>query len=106
MARHGTLMDMVQHSVATGMAKASIQTAETKLKDGQTANQALSQRWHQMLNSPQAAADKANNNVGDWEQTQLIIDVQNLVPGLAKVVIAQQAVITAMLGALKNLNQK
>ncbi len=106
MAKHGSLMDIVQHSVATGMARASIQAAEAKLQEVEAANKALSQRWQQFLGSPEAMAYRANNNVGDWEQTQLTIGVQNLLTGLTKVVIAQQAVISTMLGAMKNLNQK
>lgn len=106
MPQAGTFTGLIQQAIATAMANASIADVEVKLKDVEKANDALSKRWSEMMSSPQATAYKANKNIGDWEQTQLIVDLENLLGKLASICIAQQHVLTAMAGALKNLNKK
>lgn len=106
MAQAGTFSGMIQQMIATVMATASISDVEAKLKEIDKANDALSKRWTQMMSSPQATTYKANKNIGDWEQTQLIVDLENLLGKLTSVCIAQQNVLTSMLGALKSLNKK
>ena len=106
MGQIGALRGIVESGVATVLANASINDVEAKLKEVDKANEELSKRWSQMLSSPQAAAYKATHDIGEWEQTQLIIDLENLLGKLAVVCIAQQNVLTTMLGALKQLAKK
>lgn len=106
MAQAGTLSGLIQHTVATVLSSASITDVEAKLKEVDRANDELSKRWSQMMSSSHVAAYKANKNIGDWEQTQLIVDMENLLGKMALVCIAQQNVLTSMVGALKNLNKK
>lgn len=106
MGKAGTLSGMVQQHVSTMQTNVSILTVEQKLQEVEKANQALSKRWQEMLASEEVQAYRANKNIDDWNQTQLIIDVENLVGKLASVVIAQQSVLTAVVGALKQLNKK
>jgi hypothetical protein len=106
MAQPGSFMGVIQQAIATGMANASIADVEAKLKEVDKANEVLSRRWSEMLSSPQATAYKATKSIGEWEQTQLIIDLENLLGKLAAVCIAQQQVLSAITSALKNLNKK
>jgi len=106
MGNKGTINGIIQHTIATGAAIASIHEVETKLKETEKAHQALSARWAEMTSSPQVAAYRSNKNIGDWEQTQLIVDLENLLGKLTLVVIAQQNVLNSVVGALKNLNKK
>ena len=106
MGKAGTLSGVVHQMVTTVQTNVSILTVEQKLQDVEKANQALSKRWQEMLGSEEVQAYRANKNLDDWNQTQLIIDVENLVGKLAAVVIAQQSALTAVVGALKQLNKK
>ena len=106
MGKAGTLSGMVQQHVTTMQANISILTVEQKLQEVEQARQALSKRWDQMMGSAEAQAYRTNKNIDDWNQTQLIIDVENLVGKLASVVLAQQSALTAVVGALKQLNKK
>ncbi|MEP7367764.1 MAG: hypothetical protein ABI972_31270 [Acidobacteriota bacterium] len=106
MARDGTLSGMIRGMMTTVAANVSIYEVENRLKEIDKANQELSARWDKMLSSPQVAAYRTNKDVGDWEQTQMIIDLENLLSKMAAVCIAQQNVLTAVVGALKNINRK
>ncbi len=74
------------------MVNASLADVEAKLKE--------------VMASPEATAYKAKRSLDDWEQTQLIVDLENLLGKLATVCIAQQSVLVTMLGAVKQLNKK
>ena len=106
MPHSGNLAGMIQDAIHTGMTKASIAVAEAKMQDVEKANQDLRQRWEKMLSSPEVIAYKGDKNLNDWNQTQLIIDLENLLNKLTTVVIAQQHVLEAVIGTLKNLNAK
>lgn len=102
----GTLTGMIHSAVATGMVNPSLSDVEAKLKDVERANEAVSKRWEQMMSSPQATAYKAKRSVDEWQQTQLIIDLENLLGLVVRVCLAQQSVLATMQGAMKNLNKK
>ena len=106
MAHNGTLSGMVHNAITTVATNISIFEVENRLKEIDKATDALSKRWDQMMSSPHIASWRTNKNLGDLEQTQLIIDLENLLSKLTSVCIAQQNVLTAVVGTLKNLNRK
>jgi hypothetical protein len=106
MGHDGTLVGMIHNTISTVATNVSIFEVENRLKEIDKANDALSKRWDQMLSSPHIASWRTNKKLGDLEQTQLIIDLENLLGKLTAVCIAQQNVLTAVVGTLKNLNRK
>lgn len=106
MGKAGTLSGMVQQHVATMQANVSILTVEQKLQEVEAASKALKERWDQMLGSEEVQAYRANKNLDDWNQTQLIIDLENLLNRLTRMVLAQQSALVAVVGAMKQLNKK
>jgi hypothetical protein len=106
MAHAGTLGGLIAQTIGTVMATASITEVEIKLKEVDKANEALAKRWTEMMSSPEATSYRAKKQVSEWEQTQLIVDLENLMGKLTSVCLAQQQVLTAITAALKNLNKK
>ena len=106
MAQPGTLNGIVTSAIATVMANVSLADVEAKLKDVDKANDAVSKRWSQMMSSPEATAYKTKRSATDDEQTQLIVDLENLLGLVAKVCLSQQQVLVALLAASKQLNKK
>ena len=106
MPQQGMFGGFIGSIINTVMVNASLADVEAKLKDVDKANEAVSKRWQQMMSSPEATSYKAKRNVEDWEQTQLIVDLENLLGLVAGVCLAQQQVLVSLLGAAKQLNKK
>ena len=106
MAQCGTLTGIMQSAIATGLTNISLADVDTKLKEIDKANAAVSKRWDQMMSSPQVASYRAKRSIDDDEQTQLIIDLENILGLVVGICIAQQNALNAMQGAMKQLNKK
>ena len=106
MAQCGTLGGMIQSAIATGMTNVSLADVDAKLKEVDKANAAVSTRWDQMMSSPHVASYRANRSMNDPDQTQLIIDLENILGLVVGICIAQQNVLAAMQGAMKHMNKK
>jgi hypothetical protein len=106
MGKVGTLSGMIESAIATGMVNVSLADVEVKLKDVEKATDATSKRWQEMMSSSHATAYKAKRSMDDAQQTQLIIDLENLLGLVASICLAQQRVLVTMQGALKHLNKK
>jgi len=106
MAQCGTLSGIIQSTIATGLTTISLADVDAKLKEIDKANAAVSKRWDQMMSSPQVASYRAKRSMDDDEQTQLIIDLENILGLVVGVCIAQQNVLAAMQGTMKQMNKK
>ena len=106
MGRVGSLAGMIESAIATGMVNVSLADIEARLKDVEKANDATSKRWQEMMSSPHATAYKAKRTLDNSQQTQMIVDLENLLGLVARVCLAQQSVLVTMQGTLKNLNKK
>lgn len=106
MAQAGTFTGVIQQALNTAVTNASIADVTVKLKEVDKANDALKQRWAELMSSPEASSYRANKKVADADQTKLIVGLENLLGKLTLVCLAQQSVLSSVVGALNNLNKK
>lgn len=106
MGKVGTLGGMIESAIATGLVNVSLADIEAKLKGVEQANAATSKRWQEMMSSSHATAYKAKRTLDNSQQTQMIVDLENLLGLVAAICLAQQSVLVTMQGALKQLNKK